>query len=274
MECRTLEITVISAQDIKDVNLFSKMDVYAVVMIAGDESSKKKTPIHKHGGTSPQWNHHMKFPINEELARQNRPTLHFLLKSERSFGDKDIGEVYVPIQELDGNGYGKSGREVSFGVRKPSGRDKGVLTFSYKFGQRFVVETIKEPVMMAYPAAGKAGTGLAYAAPAPPPEGYYAPPPAHPPAHAAGYPPPPVAGCGYPPAAPGYGYPPSQAAYGYGYLPPPVQKPHKKKKNKLGFGSGLLGGLLIGDMLSDVGDACAYDAGYCDGIDDAGDFDF
>ncbi|KAK9291656.1 hypothetical protein L1049_020622 [Liquidambar formosana] len=282
MECRTLEITVISAKDIKDVNLFSKMDVYAVVMIAGDERSRQKTPVDKDGGKSPKWKFHMKFTVNEELAQQNRLTLHFTLKSERTLGDKDIGEVHVPIKELlDSNGDGKTERELTYSVRKSSGKEKGKLNFSYKFGEKFVAAKVEEPVM-AYPAAAKAGTSSAYAAAPPPPGAYYAPPPgmpAYPPPHAAGYPPPPMAGYGYPPpphggypqAAPGYGYPPPPS--GYGYPPPQMQQPQKKKKNNnlgLGLGAGLLGGLLIGDMVSDVGEMGAYDAGF----DDAGGFDF
>ncbi|XP_010269468.1 PREDICTED: protein SRC2 [Nelumbo nucifera] len=278
MEYRTLDITVISAKDLKDVNLFSKMDVYAVVSLSGDSRSKHKTPIDKDGGTSPSWNFPMKFTVDEAAAKQNRLMLVFELRCDRSLGDKDIGQVHVPVKELlDNTGDGKSAQFVSYQVRKPSGKPKGTLNFSYKFGEKVTapVTALKaeEPVT-AYPA----GTSAPYPPPGPsggyaphgvasyppPPAGPYPPPGGYPPpVPGYGYPPP----GGYPPPAPGYGYPP---APGYGY--PPVQQP-PKKKNKFGMGlgagllGGALGGLLIGDMVSD---AASYDAGY----DDAGGFDF
>ncbi|PIA61515.1 hypothetical protein AQUCO_00300796v1 [Aquilegia coerulea] len=310
MEYRPLEINVISAKDLKDVNLFSKMDVYAVVSISGDLRSKQKTPVDHNSGKNPTWNYTIKFTIDENRAKQNHLILVFQLKSERSLGDKDIGEVHVPIKEiLDNLGDGKAPQFVSYQVRKPDGKSKGVLNFSYKFGEKIVGEIPKskasddEPVTAypAYPPPGASAAGASSAA-YPPPGGY--PPPQHhggyppqaggyPPSQTGGYPPagyppqggggygaPPVAGYGgYPPQQGGYppqqgGYPPQQGGYG-GYPPPQVQKPPKKNKMGMGLGAGLLGGalggLLIGDMISDAGD---YGGGYDGGFDDGGGFDF
>ncbi|XP_028783944.1 protein SRC2-like [Neltuma alba] len=284
MEYLPLELTIISAKDLQDVNLFSKMDVYAVVSISGDayQNQKAKTPVDRDGGTSPTWNFPMKFNVNESAARQNRLSIEIKLKSERSMaGDKDIGVVHVPVKELlDNTGDGKSAQFVSYQVRKPSGKPKGSLNFSYKFGEKVTAPVAApagkaypegvskgEPVMAYPPSAAGSSSAPAYGAPYPPPHGAYPPPP---PQYAAGYgyPPPPHQG-GYPPAY--GGYPPAQPGYGY----PPVQKPAKKNKFGMGLGAGLLGGalggLLIGDMVSDAAD---YDAGYDAGFDDAGGFDF
>ncbi|KDP27783.1 hypothetical protein JCGZ_18863 [Jatropha curcas] len=311
MEQRTLEINLISAKDLKDVNLFSKMDVYAVVSISGDSQQPKqkiKTPVDHDGGTNPTWNFPAKFTILEAPAQQNRLILVINLRCERALGDKDIGEVNVPIKELlETMGDGKSMQFVSYQVRKPSGKPKGQLNFSYKFSEKAIVsgpekvsEKANQPVT-AYPAPPPAGIGSSSAPygapgpypppppsdPVPPMANYSYPPPAYagypPPPAYAGYPPPlpqPYAGYpqqahppghGYPPPPPpaGYGYPPVQAGYGY----QPVQQPAKKNKFGMGLGAGLLGGaiggLLIGDMVSD---AASYDAGYDAGFDDAGGF--
>ncbi|KAI9122913.1 hypothetical protein K1719_005802 [Acacia pycnantha] len=291
MDHLPLELTLISAKDLKDVNLFSKMDVYAVVSISGDayQNQKSKTPVDRDGGTSPTWNFLMKFNINESLARQNHLTIEIKLKSERSMaGDKDIGVVHIPVKELlDNTGDGKSAQFVSYQVRKPSGKPKGSLNFSYKFGEK-VTASVAAPAwkanpegvtkgapVMAYPPPAVGSSSMpAYGAPYPPPQGAYPPPqgayPPPPPQYAAGYgnPPPPYQG-GYPPAY--GGYPPQQPGYGY----PPVQQKQKKNKSGMGLGAGLLGGalggLLIGDMISDAG---SYDAGYDAGFDDGGGFDF
>uniref|UniRef100_A0A5B6YU67 C2 domain-containing protein n=1 Tax=Davidia involucrata TaxID=16924 RepID=A0A5B6YU67_DAVIN len=267
MEYRPLDITVISADDLKNVNIFTMMDVYVVVSLsmtatttATDSKTKRKTHIDKDGGSSPRWNHRMKFSIEEStIAQQPNLSLLFQLMSDRFFGDRDIGQVSVPIRELlDSNSSAaaavdnNSERVVDYQVRTPSGKPKGTLKFSYKFGEKFTAQLAAkkadEPVT-AYPPP----PGVGYAMPPPGMAGAYPPPPGY------GYPPPPP-GHGYPPP-PGYGYQPQpQPMAGYGYMPPQQQK--KKKKGSgmgLGLGAGLLGGLLVGDMLSDAGDMGGYD---------------
>ncbi|KAK9941469.1 hypothetical protein M0R45_018065 [Rubus argutus] len=44
MDCRPLEIRLFSANDIKDINLLSKMDVYAVVSISSGLRSRSSGP--------------------------------------------------------------------------------------------------------------------------------------------------------------------------------------------------------------------------------------
>lgn len=274
MEYRPLDLTIISAKDLNDVNLFGKMDVYAVVTLDNDPRTKQRTAVDKDCGKSPKWNHTMKFSV--PTAPSNPPlVLRIQLKTERSLSsDRDIGDVQIPITEIlqnsDGNTH--SAKFVTYQVRKPSGKPKGELNLSYKVGEKVVysapaVAKANEPVT-AYPAS----------MPGPSAGGSYPPPQA-----AYPYPPPqaayPAAGYGYgaqPPPPQGYGYgyppPPQQAYGGYGYPPQPVQKPPKKNKLGMGLGAGLLGGalggLLIGDMIADSSD------GYDGGFDDAGGFDF
>ncbi|KDP23491.1 hypothetical protein JCGZ_23324 [Jatropha curcas] len=292
MECRPLQITVISAKDIKDVNVFSKMDVYAEVSIRGDlynSKQKQKTHVDKDSGTNPKWNFPMKFTIHETSAQANRLTLQFKLVSDRSLGDREIGEVHVPIKELldKKSGDGKTEQEqiVSYSVRTPKGKSKGTLNFSFKFGEKFEAplhtekaKKVDDPVM-AYPPAGYPGAGASSGYPAP---GGYAPPNMaqgpypYPYPAPGGYPPPPQHAYGGYPPAPGYGYSGYPPAAGYGGYPGMVQQAPPKKssggKMALGLGAGLLGGLLVGDMISDVGEMASYDAGYDAGFDDGFDF--
>ncbi len=297
MECKPLDIVIKSAKDLKDVNLFSKMDVYAIVSIMGDYNnnnmaSKQKTPIDKDGGTNPKWNFLMKFTVDITAAQQNRLTLVVKLKSERNFGDKDIGEVHVPMKELlDSFGDSKDDKHLSYSVRTPSGKAKGVLDFTYKFGEKFTAsahehkKNVHDTPVTAYPvgygaaAGSSAGAAAAYLPPGgyPPPGGMAgAYPYAHPPQGGYSHPPAPVYS-GYPPAQ-GYGggyqqYPPQpapypQAGYGYGGGYGGV-RPHKNNgsggKMAMGLGAGLLGGLIVGDMISDASDMGSYDGGFDDG---------
>ncbi|GMI65361.1 hypothetical protein HRI_000205400 [Hibiscus trionum] len=221
--------------------------------------------------------------IDESIARRNHDNLVIRLKSDRVFGDKEIGTVQVPIKDLldhnDGNGKVEY-QNVSYSVRLPNGKTKGVLNFSYKFGDTFTLPSVPPPPIPECRSSSiyvddnnnnnKYGETpvMAYL---PPPTGYPGPSSGHHPPPSQGmagyaYPPP----GGYPPygypqgPAPGYVYPAANGGYGY----PPVQQPQKSKKGGLGAGlglgiaGGLLGGMLIGDTVDD-----AYEAGVEDGLD-------
>ncbi|KAI3953438.1 hypothetical protein MKW92_001169 [Papaver armeniacum] len=218
MAYRRLEVTIISARDIKDVNLFSEMDVYVLASIGGDPRTQQKTPVHYHGGKNPSWDFTVTFTVDESLAKLNRLVLIFQLKSKKRIGaDRHIGEVHVPVNELlDHPGT----KFVSYQVRTKNGKFKGELNFSYKFEEKKVSQpanvyaatnvpesssayTVGEPVM-AYLAA--VGSSVPY----PPPSVGY--PPA---GYGNGQPQPPI---GHPPQQLGYGYPPQQQP-GYAYPP-------------------------------------------------------
>ncbi|XP_051127861.1 protein SRC2-like [Andrographis paniculata] len=309
MEYRTLEVILQSGMDLNKVNLFTKMDVYVVVSISGgdvNQIQKTKSPVDHDGDANPNWNFPMKFTIDEALLQMNRLALNFKLICQRALGDKDVGDVTIPIKELldsQSKGGAADGKKTaSYQVRKPSGKPKGQLTFSYNLSEKstsaatataaapppygsaipFAPQSGKaepEPVT-AYPAGPSSGyppTGVY-----PPPAGYagpesgshYPPPPAYPKPDGGGYyPPPPPGGYSYPPPPPpGYGYPQPPAQPGYGYPPPPGYgygppvQPAQPKKNKfggLGLGAGLLGGAIGGLLVGDmISDAADFDGGF------------
>ncbi|KAM0836891.1 hypothetical protein ACQ4PT_062018 [Festuca glaucescens] len=195
MAQRTLELTLISGKDLKDVNLLSKMEVYALVSLSGDPRSRQRVPTDRAGGRNPAWNATLRFTVPANAAG----SLHVLLRAERALGDRDVGEVHIPLSELlsgapDGPVPVKF---VAYQVRKiGSGKPQGALNFSYKLGE----------VTQAQPGAAYGGAQAAYApAPAYPPQAAY--PPS---GKADAYAPPPSA---YPPTAKADAYPPPQSAY-------------------------------------------------------------
>ncbi|XP_074278960.1 uncharacterized protein LOC141602840 [Silene latifolia] len=263
MGVKTLELTLISAKDLKNVNLIGKMDVYVVVHLSDQPKSKQKTPVHQDGGTHPSWNYTMRFAVDEADAAKPGKFVVFQLKHEHTFGaDKDLGEVMVPVRELfDSVGKDPTAPQfLTYQVKTSSGKAKGELKFSFKF-----IDVAQNagygaggynPGQSCSSSAGGSNPNLNPYPPAagypPPSAGAYPPPgqaPYPPPGHApAGYPMPQQAPMGYPPqsqgqpgvpyAAPqgyppaGYGYPP-QGPGGYGYPPqgpggygyPPQQYP-------------------------------------------------
>ncbi|KAJ0976250.1 hypothetical protein J5N97_018215 [Dioscorea zingiberensis] len=283
MASRTLEITLISAKDLKDVNLFSKMEVYAVVSIDGDRRTAQRTTADRNGGTNPSWNATIRVPLPADDP--SRHVVHVTLRAERALGDRDVGEVHIPLKEFfSGSGDAKTPQFISYQVRKPSsGKAKGVLNLSFKISDSVAPAPVP-PV--APPSASKAGGYPPAYPPAtsypsyPPPASAYPPPPSNPNDHAAAYPPPPkgskpdepvtaypagpsaypapgVAAAapyaypqGYPPyAQPGYGYLPPLPPAGYGYGAPPQRVRLRRcptteaPKKKNNLGMGLGAGL-------------------------------
>ncbi|KAG8054048.1 hypothetical protein GUJ93_ZPchr0001g29537 [Zizania palustris] len=206
MAQRTVELTMISAKDLKNVNMFSKMEVYAVVSLSGEPRSRQRIAADRAGGRNPTWNATLRFTVPASGAG----SLHVLLRAERALGDRDVGEVHIPLSELlsgvpDGAVPAKF---VAYQVRKiSSGKPQGVLNFSYKLSE------VTQSGAYAGGAAQAAYTQPPLAAAYPPSTAY--PPAAKSDGPPAAYPPP----IAYPPAAKADGaaaaYPP-QSAY-----PPP-----------------------------------------------------
>lgn len=155
MECKILDITINSARDLQDVNLFFKMKVYAVVSIQDhnitkDNTCMQITPIDKDRGRNPEWNSPMQFFVNTFASQLSRLFLVVELKADKKFGNKDIGEVQVPIEKLlDSFDESNNEKSVSYSVITPSGEAQGLLYFTYKFSQKFTIESGEMPVSAA-----------------------------------------------------------------------------------------------------------------------------
>lgn len=212
MGSRTLDITVVSASDLKNAGMFSKMNVYAVVTIFGESQT---TSVARDCGVKPTWNHQMRFNINEAAAMQNNITIVFSIKSTGGcFGNPDLGEVFVPLKEMLLKGNGDDEKPMSYNITTPGGRAKGVLNISYKFGPSSSANN------NAYQSNDNPGTAYAPQPPPPLPQDYTN-PTAYPAPQKDGYPPQldaNKAAVAYP--APGY--PPQPQAYPLpgGYPPP------------------------------------------------------
>ncbi|TVU20868.1 hypothetical protein EJB05_30469, partial [Eragrostis curvula] len=280
---RVLELNLISANDLKKVTLFSRMRVYAVASISGGDPRMPThcTPADRYGGCSPAWNATFHFPIPSGSDTRGL-ALHVLLRAERRAligGSRDVGEVFVPIDDLlvaaAGDGAGKdTARPATYQVRRPrSGRVHGVLYFCYKFIDvpAAGVPSNKEGQYVKY-VQDSAATDKQVASP--PPATAYPPPQQQtyqPPPYNAGYASQPYP---YPAPAPAYGYNAGPPPEMYGYAPPPppaAARRHGGGGMGMGLGLGLLGGavggMMIGDMIGDAEVDAAYDAGFNDGFE-------
>lgn len=135
MACRTLELTLVSARDLRDVNLVSKMEVYAVVYLTGDPRSRERVATDRAGGRNPAWNATVLVTVPASGAGSG--VLRVLLRTERALGDRDVGEVLLPLPDI----LACAGDEpttatfASYPVRKVgSSKPHGVLSISYRLG--------------------------------------------------------------------------------------------------------------------------------------------
>lgn len=139
-----LELKINSASNLVNVNFFTRMHVYAVITIRGDTTRNKqkvKTSIDKSNGSNPTWNHATKFTFIESLAREGHLILNMRLMSCRILGDKCIGEVNVPVLELlnsttpsfNCSDNSQEMKVMTYQVRTKSGKKSGSLNFSYRF---------------------------------------------------------------------------------------------------------------------------------------------
>ncbi|XP_024977100.1 protein SRC2-like [Cynara cardunculus var. scolymus] len=135
MDYRPLDITVISASVLENLLFFFKVKVYVVVsLINGKSIIEKKT--HSSHGRNPKWNHRIKFSVQESAIQTS--TLLFVLRQHRLFGDKEIGEVSIPVRELleTNSDSGTMEHVVDYQVQSIRGKSKGTFTFSHQFRER------------------------------------------------------------------------------------------------------------------------------------------
>ncbi|XP_076893241.1 protein SRC2 homolog [Bidens hawaiensis] len=127
---RPLDITVISASGLDNFLFSFRMRVYVVVsLLNGNSVVEKRT--HSSQGQNPKWNHRIKFPIEESAIHTT--TLLFVLRQQRMCGDKDIGEVSIPVSELLETNSSGSEHVVDYQVQSLRGKSVGTFTFSHQF---------------------------------------------------------------------------------------------------------------------------------------------
>ena len=91
----------------KDLNFFSKMDLYAIVSIHGNyfnnnnnNANQQRTHIDKDCSPNPKWDFPMKFTVDVSAVEQNLLALVMKIKAEKKLtSDKEVGEAHVPIKE-------------------------------------------------------------------------------------------------------------------------------------------------------------------------------
>ncbi|CAL0332925.1 unnamed protein product [Lupinus luteus] len=149
----TIEIKLISCENIQTFNFFRKLTLYALISI--DTTNPESTKLsHKHKqqqrththrdpedeyGTNPIWNHVSKFNIGwvprSSLVKGSRNDLFFRFEFRHDgliLGEKFVGECRVPLLDVVTDAECDVARFVSYEVRNSDGKPNGICNFSYK----------------------------------------------------------------------------------------------------------------------------------------------
>lgn len=98
MEQREIEVTLISAQNLKKVTTFGKMSTYAVAWV--HPGMKVSSPMDTKGNLSPTWNAKLKLMADEQLVQQGNVVLVVDLYHHGSLGPKLVGSSTIPLSDL------------------------------------------------------------------------------------------------------------------------------------------------------------------------------
>lgn len=98
MEQREIELTILSAQDLKNVKLSGgAMTPYAVAWI--HPNYKVSTPEHGQGGVKPCWNSVLRLTCDENSFQNSRITIE--IYHHGSFSNKLVGTVTVSLSDFN-----------------------------------------------------------------------------------------------------------------------------------------------------------------------------
>ncbi|KAL2623689.1 hypothetical protein R1flu_003894 [Riccia fluitans] len=136
---RAIEVTIISASHLKKIKTLGHQRSYVVAYIY--ENHKVSSKVDSDGGLNPNWNFRLTLDCDESLFVHHGTYLNFEIYNQGYFSevlsDTLIGSVAVPLRDLekDVRCHVEAAR-MSFQVRRPSGKEKGVLNVAIKLGDR------------------------------------------------------------------------------------------------------------------------------------------
>ncbi|OIW09437.1 hypothetical protein TanjilG_07822 [Lupinus angustifolius] len=149
----TIDIKLISCENIQTFNFFQKLTLYALLSIdttnpektklSDKQKQQQRTQTHRDPedeyGNNPIWNHESRFNIGwvprSSLVKGSRNDLFLRFEFRHDgliLGDKFVGECCVPLLDLVIDAECDVARFVSYEVRNSDGKSNGICNFSYK----------------------------------------------------------------------------------------------------------------------------------------------
>ncbi|KAM7507688.1 hypothetical protein LguiA_018143 [Lonicera macranthoides] len=141
--CRDFKLTLVSATDVEHIRNILKTKVYAAVTIGDNKETKKQTSTDKSNETNPKWNHTMEYTIAATDVQNPGLDLLIELYIDRKCGDKRVGHVTRPINELFHHSANNIGiTRLNLPLVTEGGVTKGLVTLEYSFGEEKSVKKL------------------------------------------------------------------------------------------------------------------------------------
>lgn len=113
---RELEVTVLSAQDLKNVKLTGgSMNPYCVAWVY--PHMKVAGAVNNGGGVNPTWNSTIKLQVEESLIEQGNANVTVEIYNHGKFSNKFIGSTVIPFSDLKSTQSRGAAHQVSFHVK-------------------------------------------------------------------------------------------------------------------------------------------------------------
>eukprot|EP01018_Ginkgo_biloba_P012561 Gb_28892 [translate_table: standard] len=132
MDNATLDITVISAEDVKNVRKFGRtMRTYAIVW--SDPTTHNSTRIDRDGDTNPRWNDKLQLVLNPGLIHRKGSTITIEIYCKTRLRDKLVGWTKVPLSDIvHGEVRNNSPHFLSYRLKTAKGKPHGIINLSVR----------------------------------------------------------------------------------------------------------------------------------------------
>lgn len=126
----TLEVIVLAAEGLKNVNILRKMSVYAVAWVAPDY--KRTTSVHSKAGRNPFWNDALSFPVTDDILLHPCSALTIQVYSAGTVSPRLVGSTHLALRDIARMKATKTNSEegdiVALPLQRPSGRTQGIVS--------------------------------------------------------------------------------------------------------------------------------------------------
>ena len=93
-----LELTLISASNLKDVNFISKMETYVVINLP--PNSEYTSKVDSKGGVNPRWNEAFGLLLPKTLLQRGDSRIKIEIYTLSTLGPKFVGDVSIPLSDI------------------------------------------------------------------------------------------------------------------------------------------------------------------------------
>ncbi|BBN20523.1 hypothetical protein MPTK1_Vg00400 [Marchantia polymorpha subsp. ruderalis] len=129
-----LNLTLLSAQGLKDVCTFGTMSPYAKAWI--DPSMKQRTPVAPNAGCTPVWGHKLCLPLPSNALEDTNIRLSIQVMNQGTATDTVVGTATIPLGDLIQSTSPNGLEFMAVQLQRPSGRVQGLVNFSVEIADR------------------------------------------------------------------------------------------------------------------------------------------